>query len=234
MAVETPQVVSNSSETAAPNPAASNTGASGGSAGSNTTVVTAGEIPSAAPVVAPMGFRQELQQMLQGWQAVIPSDSTVASTAGGLSQAAVVAQLQKYLGPYLDLDTKVTATQSVRAEVKSQLTEARQYQAMLKLALTNLFGTGSPQLAQFGLSPRKPTRPLNASQLAVRAAKARATRELRGTMGTKQKAPIKAGPMKFVDPVQQATPGSASTGTQAASTAPATPEVGAVSPPTAK
>jgi hypothetical protein len=198
----------------------------------------------AVPVVAPKGFRQELQQMLQGWQAAIPSGSTVTSSAGSLSQAAVLGQLQEYLGPYQDLDASATAAKSARAQAKLQLTEVRQYYAALKSAVTNLFGEGSPQLAQFGLSPRKPHKALSSSQLAVRAAKAKATRVLRNTMGKKQKAPIKSGPMQFVEPVQQTTPGSASTGTQAvstasasppaASTAPEAPEVGAVSPPTAK
>jgi hypothetical protein len=232
MAVETQQVVQNSSETVAPNPATSNTGAGAGAAGSST-VASAGVIPSSVPVVAPKGFRQQLQQMLQGWQAAIPSDSTVTSSAGSLSQAAVLAQLQAYLGPYLDLDAHATATKAARAQAKSQLTEAQQYHAVLKSAVTNLFGQGSPQLAQFGLPPKKPRKALSSSALAVRAAKSQATRKLRGTMGVKQKAPIKSGPMQFVAPVQQATPGSASTGTPAAGTAQAEPAVEAVSPPAA-
>src|ERR1700722_14934623 len=94
----TQQVVQNSS-TVATNPATGSTGASGGPAGSNTTQgPTSGATPTPTAVVAPKGFRTELQQMLQGWQSAIPSDSTMQSSDGPLTQGAVVEQLQEYLG----------------------------------------------------------------------------------------------------------------------------------------
>jgi len=50
MAVDTQQVAQNSS-TVAPNPATGSTGASGGTAGSNTTGGAAGATPTSTPVV---------------------------------------------------------------------------------------------------------------------------------------------------------------------------------------
>ena len=235
-------IAQNSSETVA-DQATSNTGASGGTAGSSTTTAASGSIPTATAVVAPKGFRQDLQQMLQGWQAVVPSGSTVTSSGGSLSQAAVLAKLQAYLGPYQDLDASATAAKRARAQAESQLAEARQYYASLKLAVANLLGPSSPELVQFGLQPRKSRKALTSSQLAVQAAKAQATRQLRGTIGAKKKAQIKAGAMKFVEPVAEATPSQASiglatpqasTGTEVASTAPPDPAGGPVSPPTTK
>jgi len=219
----------NSSETVAQNLATSSTGTSGGSAGSSssTTTATAETIPVSTAVVAPKGFRQDLQQMLQGWQTVVPSGSTMTSSSGSLSQAAVLEQLQAYLGPYLDLDGLVTGVGKARAQAASQLTEAQQYLAVLKLAVTNSFGSQSPTLVQFGLRPRKTRRTLTSSQLAVQAAKAKATRTLRGTIGATKKARIKSGSMTFVEPVPE------SAGTVAASPAPPNPSVGAASPPTA-
>ncbi len=115
----TQQVVTNSSEEIVGNPATS-TGTSGGSAGNNTTASGSGPIASATPVVAPKGFRSALQQMLQGWQELIPSDSTLLSSAGSLTQAAVLAKLQGYLGAYTDLDTHATGTRrSASAEDRS-------------------------------------------------------------------------------------------------------------------
>jgi hypothetical protein len=221
MATETQQVVQNSSTAAAANPATS-----------NTPVATSGAIPTPTPVVAPEGFRQELQQMLQGWQTVIPSGSTIQSSSGNLTQAAVLEQLQEYLGVYTTLDATVTALKQVRTQAKSQLPEARQYLDVLRVAVANAFGPKSPQLVQFGFQPKKPQKGLTATALAVRAAKAAATRKLRGTMSKKQKAPIKTGPMKVsVQPDQQATQGSASQGTTAVSSTPADPAVNAASPP---
>ena len=226
MATETQQVAQNSSTAVAPNPATS-----------NTPVETAGAIPTPTPVVAPKGFRQELQQMLQGWQTVIPSGSTIQSSKGGsLSQAAVLAQLQGYLGVYTTLDAQVTALQQVRTQERSQTPEARQYIDVLRTAVAFFFGAGSPQLVQFGIQPKKPRKALTSAALAVRAAKAAATRELRGTTSKKQKALIKSGPMKLSvvaeqQAVQQATQGSASQGNTAVSSTPGDPTVNAASPP---
>jgi hypothetical protein len=187
----TNQVVQNSNDQVGSNPATS-----------DTTVTAGGATPTLTPVVAPMGLRQELQQMLQGWQSVIPSDSTMKSSVGSLTQAAVVGKLQGWLGLYTALDTQATAYTQARVPVKAMQSEAREYLAALKAVLAGSFGPQSPQLVQFGLKPRKARKPLTAQQLAVRAAKAMATRKLRGTRGPVQKAKVKVGPMKFIDPVE--------------------------------
>jgi hypothetical protein len=230
MAVETQQVAQNSSAVAL-NPATGSTGASGGTAGSSTTGGASGATPTPTAVVASKGFRQELQQMLQGWQTAIPSDSTMQSSDGPLTQGAVVGQLQGFLGVYTTLDTQATALKQTRAQVKSQLAEAHRVFDVLKSSVTNAFGAGSPQLAQFGLLPKKPRKVLTSAQRTISAAKAKATRVLRGTVGKKAKAPIKAGTTRFVVAVQEAAQGSALTGTEAASTAPSEPTVNAASPP---
>jgi hypothetical protein len=203
---------------------AASTGTSGGSPGNNTTTGGTGPIASPTPVAAPKGFRSQLQQLLQGWQEVIPSDSTFASSAGGFSQPAVLARLQRYLEPYTDLDTHVTATKEARAQVRSQLLEAQAYCSALKAAaITYLGSQNSPRLAKFGLKPRKTRTPLTSEQLAVRAAKVRATRKLRGTMGSTKKAGIKSGPMQFVDPVAPAEQQSSAPKGQPTATAATTP-----------
>jgi len=202
MATETNQVVQNSSEMVAQGQETS-TGASGGSAGVNPAVATAGsnppEAPAAAqagaPVVAPKGFRVVLQQMLQGWSAVMPPDAALQNSAGSLTSAAVISQLQGYAGSYTTLDAQATGTKQARVLVKTQLPQARKYIAALKAALRSYFGEDSPQLEQFGLKPRKAPTPLTSEQRAVRAAKARATRALRSTKGPVQKLGTKSGPM---------------------------------------
>ncbi len=212
MEVENNQVVQNSSE--------GSNGAGASTAGSSTTVSAAGNTPLATSVVARMGFRLALQEMLQGWQTVIPGDSTVVSSAGNLAPADVMARLQGYLGAYAALDTAATAYKQARGPVGSQQLEARQYFAVLKAALANLLGPQSPKLEQFGLRPGRTRRALTSSQLSVKVAKAEATRGLRGTIGPKKKAQIKAGSMQFVKPV--AAPSSGPADGTAATTAPST------------
>jgi len=227
----TQQVVQNSSAVAQ-NQATGSTGASGGTAGSNTTQgSTSGGTPTSTAVVAPKGFRQDLQQMLQGWQTVVPSGSTVTSSDGPLTQGSVLEKLQGILGVYTTLDAQATALKQTQAQGKAQLPEARRFFDVLTASVVSLLGKGSPQLAQFGLQPRKSRKPLTSSELAIRAAKSLATRDLRGTRGKKAKASLKAGTTKYVVSVQQAAQGSAPTGTVAASTAPADPTVGAVGSP---
>jgi hypothetical protein len=175
----------------------------------------------------------ELQQMLQGWQELIPADLMLPSSAGSLTEVSVLAKLQGYLGAYTDLDTHVTGAREARARVESQLLEVRAYQAALKAAMVSYFGAGSPKLVKFGLKAAKPRTPLTSTQRAVRAAKVMATRKLRGTMGSVQKMAIKSGPIEFkvgpAVPVGQET-APAATGA-VASTAP--PEVVSTASPVA-
>ena len=219
--------------------AADSTVASGSIAGNDTAGAAAGTVPAGAPVVAPKGFRLALQQMLQGWQGAVPGSSAMSSSVGTLTQASVVGQLQEYLGQFQALDTRTTAQKQARVQVKAQLTEMRQYYAVLRAALRSFFGEQSPQLEQFGLKPKKATPPLKSEQLAVRAAKVRATRTLRGTKGSVQKAGIKAGPMAIsIGPVAaqvaSTAPGPAQSPTTVSQTS-AEPTVSAVgSPPAGK
>jgi hypothetical protein len=74
---------------------------------------------------------------------------------------------------------------------------AASHYAALKAAVISYCGAKSPQLVKSGLQARKTPAPLTSTQLAVRAAKVRATRQLRGTKGPVQKAGIKAGPMQI-------------------------------------
>src|SRR5580658_9172046 len=146
MATDTQQVAQNSSAVA-PNQAIGSTGASGGTAGSNTAQgSTSGGTPTSTAVVAPKGFRQDLQQMLQGWQTVVPSGSTVTSSDGPLTQGSVLETLQGFLGVYTTLDAQATALKQTHAQAEAQLPEARRFFDVLTASVVGLLGKGSPQL----------------------------------------------------------------------------------------
>ncbi len=51
----------------------------------------------------------DTNQMLQGWQAAIPSGSTMTSGGGTIEQSAVVGQLQAYLGVFTTLDAQTAS-----------------------------------------------------------------------------------------------------------------------------
>ena len=150
----------------------------------------------AAPVVAPKGFRAKLQQMLLGWQAVIPKGASLTVAGGPLTQATVVTELQSYLGAYSALDAAELGAKGARATVVQQATDAQAFYVQLKEALTGFFGSGSPELAQFGLKPRAKRQPLPVEKKAAMVAQMLGTRKLRGVMGKRQKAAApKAGPV---------------------------------------
>jgi hypothetical protein len=181
----------------------SNTGTGAGSA-SNTVTPAVPPPPASstgAVAVAPKGLRLQLQQMMQGWQAVIPAGSTMPSVTAGssagvsLSQPAVVAQLQSYLGDYTSQDAAALAMTNVRAQLAKDKPAAKSYLAELKAALSAFFGASSPQLAQFGLKPKKAAKKLTAQELAASTAKAAATRKLRSPLSKAAKAKLSAGPV---------------------------------------
>lgn len=69
--------------------------------------------------------------------------------------------------------------------------EIRRFMKEMKAAAFTLLGSTNPELEKFGFKPEKARRKLTGEELAVRAAKSRATREKRGTKGKRQKEAVK-------------------------------------------
>ncbi len=174
--------------------------------------------------------------MLQeGWRAAIERLDDDVRAAARFEQSAVVEQLQAYLGIFTTPGCADDEPQGdARAQVAAQQAEIRQYYDGLKLTVAGYFGAKEPAACTVrACARRRLPGPSTSTQLAVKAAKAMATRVLRGTTSKKKKALVKSGPMQFlVGPVQQAALGSAPEGSTAASTASAV-AVNAASPPAA-
>jgi len=79
----------------------------------------------------------------------------------------------------------LTALRAVMAKVGPVIQGYRRY-------LRSLYGSATQTLADYGLEPEKPRRPLTTEERAAALQKSEATRKLRGTKGSKQKAAIKA------------------------------------------
>src|SRR5450755_218999 len=99
----------------------SNTGTGAGSASNPTpSQPAAGSTAAPAAVVAKKGLRLRLQEMLSGVQAALPAGATVQAVplnGPPLTQAAIVAQLQQYLGNYTALDAATLAQKNARPPV---------------------------------------------------------------------------------------------------------------------
>jgi hypothetical protein len=89
--------------------------------------------------------------------------------------------------------TAVKANAGERASTKTLVSGVKQQ-------LLVMFAGSIDTLAEFGLKPRKAPAPLTPEKKVVAAAKAKATRAARHTMGTKQKASVKGTVTTIVTP----------------------------------
>jgi hypothetical protein len=93
----------------------------------------------------------------------------------------------------------------------------------LKQSIALMYSNAATTLADFGITPRKPRKPLSTEALAARAAKAKATRVARGTTSKKQKATV-TGNVTGVN-IVPVTGSASSAAPPAPATAPASPTV---------
>jgi hypothetical protein len=121
---------------------------------------------------------------------------------GGTSHttAAIVAVLQERID---SAKTAVAGRASWQTMVKADRDERAKTKAFvsgLRQALQVAFAGSIDTLADFGLKPRKARAPRTPEQKAAAAAKAKATRAARHTMGSKQKAKVKGAAPQAVPP----------------------------------
>jgi hypothetical protein len=136
------------------------------------------------------GFRKELTAMANGFGTAFPQGSVLQVNGQSESQSSIVTALQAVLALFANVDTAVQAAKSTRLVLQAALPGAHQFVELLKAALVANFGKGNPALVAFGLSGTK-RRQLTVEQKTAQKAKAQATRDLRGTKGSRQKAGVK-------------------------------------------
>jgi hypothetical protein len=155
---------------------------------------TSGSANSTTPTVGSSkvtthGLRAGLTAMLSGVQQAIPDGSNVLVAGAQLPKADVVAELNGFLSQYSAIETQMAVVKADRQGLKQTLPKARQLLQELKDAVIAAFGRGSPEIQKFGLRVRT-IRKQTSQQKALAAEKARLTRALRGTKGSRQKAAI--------------------------------------------
>jgi hypothetical protein len=152
-----------------------------------------GSAQSGAAIVGTRkGFRDSLQKLLQGIEAVVPDGASLSTSSGLQTKAQIVAELTKVLSVYDQAEAQQLVVKATRAGIKAASAQNHQLFTELKDAVIAFFGRGSPMLGQFGIKGRGKPRPLTPEQKVLRAAKARATRAARHTLGSRQKAALKS------------------------------------------
>ncbi len=139
---------------------------------------------------APKGLYLALTLLAEGVKDQIPSTTNLVIGGQTVKQAALVSELESdiaFFKAVIDLHNQLASAVAAR---KAAVPAVKQRYAQIVKAIEGLFAPGDPVLVQFGIHPRKPARRLTAEEKAVRAAKAKLTREARHTLGSKQKLEI--------------------------------------------
>jgi hypothetical protein len=131
-------------------------------------------------------------QMIVGLRKHYPTGSTTLQI-GGVTYT--VDSLVAFLQQLVDQSTAVDAARAaLNTKLQSEEATAASGDPVLrslKSYILGTFGSAPTSLADFGLTPPKAHTPLTAAQKAVAAAKRKATRAARGTLGKVQKKDIK-------------------------------------------
>jgi len=132
-----------------------------------------------------------VQALIAGTQKHLPSATMTLGNAS-VSSASLIKLLQSLVDAMKAVDVaQASAKDTLQALASTHLTvdpTIRAFEQFVRAA----FGSVAQTLEDFGLVPPKARRPLTSEQKAARAQKALATRKLRGTKGSRQKALIKA------------------------------------------
>ncbi len=131
------------------------------------------------------------QRLSAGTQKHLSNVAQVTFAGSTATPAQVQAQLELIATLRADVEAaKATLKVKVAAE-KARVPALHAYESAYVAFIKATFGNQADVLADFGLAPKKVPTPLTVEQMAAAQAKREATREARGTMGSKQKAKVK-------------------------------------------
>jgi hypothetical protein len=131
-----------------------------------------------------------VQALIAGTQKHFPSGSfTLGNVA--YTTASLVTLLQGVANAMTALNAAQLAAKQALLTSQGALAQGDPVIQIYVRFLQATFANTVPLLADFGLVPRKEPAPLTSEQYAARAAKAKATREARGTTSKKQKLTVK-------------------------------------------
>jgi hypothetical protein len=146
------------------------------------------------------------QQLIAGTAKHLASATTVMLAGGSYTPAQITTKLQQVVSLRADVDTAKASTQAKLAAEKANMPALRTLMGALVTYVKASYGNAPDVLADFGVHP-KTRAPLTVEAQAAAAAKRKATRTARSTMGSKQKKGIKGAVVGVtVTPVTAATP----------------------------
>ncbi len=174
------------------------------------------------------------KQLIAGTKKHLANASSLAFGGSTFTPAQVEASIQTLIDLRTGVDDAKAATKARLAAEAAQAPALRILTDAYVTYVKATYGNSPDVLADFGLKPKKVKTPLTIEQMAAAAAKRKATRAARKTMGTKQKKAVKGTITTIVSPtpstaatpvVQQSPVASAPTQSVGSTSAAAAPHV---------
>ena len=173
------------------------------------------------------------KSLIAGTNKHLGNITQVLLAGGSYTAAQITSKLDQLVRLRTDVDAAKATTKGRLAVEKTDMPALRIFMDALVSFVKAAYGNAPEVLADFGLTPKAVT-PLTVEAKAAAAAKRKATRAARNTMGSKQKKDVKGNvigitltPLTAAHPVvttansSSPTAGATSTGATAAATAPA-------------
>jgi hypothetical protein len=130
-------------------------------------------------------------QLIAGTNKHLSNATQVMVAGGSFTPAQVTSQLQAIVNLRADVQAAKAATKAKIAAEKADMPQLRVFLDAFVAFVKAAFGTSADTLADFGLQPKKVAAPPTATAKAAAAAKRKATRQARHTMGAKQRKTVK-------------------------------------------
>lgn len=145
-----------------------------------------GKAGAGAQLKAPKGLRLELTLLQGGVNAdLTPAGLSIAGQQ--VTQAALDGELTADLALYAAVDAARAKLKAALATLTAAAPAAKARLARFKQAVICLLGAANPQLADFGIAPKRPRRKLTPEENALAVARRAATRAARRTLGPSAK-----------------------------------------------
>jgi hypothetical protein len=145
-------------------------------------------------------------QLIAGTKKHFPAASSLAFGGGTFTPAQVETSLQTLSDLRTAVNDAKAATKAKLADEEAQAPSLRTQMSAFVTYVKATFGNSPDVLADFGLTPKKVKAPLTLDQKAAAAAKRKATRAARHTMGSKQKKDVKGTITTIVTPTSSTAP----------------------------
>jgi hypothetical protein len=139
-----------------------------------------------------MSVAAQLNNIIKGVESNFPDTASITIDGITYDKPSLLAVLKAKLAQLEAADVAFEIYKQKLAEREAAMPDTDAFKKRMCMALLAYYGSNTSTLAEYGVSPRKARRKLTSEEKVVAATKAKKTREMRGTLGPKAKAKLKA------------------------------------------